>query len=221
MRKVYYHPRTRPSGRVLAKALAQAGYRGKAINWGYSLVDGYNANAGRYSKRQALERMIEAGVPTPRLYTINEITERSLPVIGRTERHWGGNGLWLCKSLLEVELARRSGATHFLSFIENAREFRVHVAFGKSIKIAEKIGGRGHVRNVKHGYYFAYPDFNHKQTLRRVAKEAVLSSRLDFGAVDVLYSEGKFYVLEVNSAPSLTSRSDALERYVKAFLREG
>ena len=44
-----------------------------------------------------------------------------------------------------------------------------------------------------------------------------MSLGLDFGAVDVIYKDGKWYVLEVNTAPNLTSQSDVLDRYVKAF----
>lgn len=228
--RVHYRRRTRLSGRALERALSQAGYAGRPINWGYSLVDGYNSRAGHYNKRTALAKMAADGVPTPPLYDITQARDRvwrvsQVRLVGRPDRHFGGSGFHLIggsypegREQLERAIAR--GCSHFTEYIENAREFRVHIAFGKSIKIAEKVGGSGPVRNSKNGYYFAYPDFDHKLTLRKVAKDAVVSIGLDFGAVDVLYSEGKFFVLEVNSAPSLTSRSDTLERYVKAFERE-
>lgn len=226
--------RYQPSARLLHNALERAGYRGRHIQWGFSVPTSrgldadirlrYNANAGRYNKRVALHKMAEAGVPTPELETTVGairwmLEERDRPLVGRPDHHRAGQGFHLCHDREDVRRAVRRGATHFLEFIEDAREFRVHVAFDKSIKIAEKVGGGGHIRNSQNGWYFAYPqEFNHKLSLRRVAREAVKSLGLDFGAADVLYSKGKFYVLEVNAAPSLTSRSDTLQRYVKAFM---
>lgn len=213
---------SQPSARVLRLALRDAGYTGRPINFGYvGDSSGFNARAGRASnKRLALRDFAASGVPTPTVYESVDDIQR-YPVIGRPDRHRAGRLLFLCHGKSEVRRASVLGATHFLEFIPDAREFRVHIAFGRSIKIAEKVGGTGLVKNRQNGWYFAYPqDFNHKITLRRVAKEAVASIGLDFGAVDVLYSSGKFFVLEVNTAPALTSRSDALQRYVRAFCEE-
>lgn len=223
---VHTRRRYHPSARLLGQALERAGYTGRNISWGHApervLRDRpgqrlHNAMAGRDNKRRALLKMAEAGVPTPKVYRHG--APITYPVVGRPDQHRAGQGFYLCHNNYDRIRASRQGATHFMEFIEDAREFRVHVAFEKSIKIAEKAGGDGHIRNTQHGWYFEYPqDFNHKQSLRRVAKEAVKSLGLDFGAVDVLYSNGNFYVLEVNTAPSLTSRSDTLDRYVKAFM---
>lgn len=216
---VYSGRRSQPSARVLRRRLREIGYAGKPINFGYvGDSSGINARAARASnKRLAFGAFQRGGVPTPRVYSdVRDIDV--FPVVGRPDRHRAGSQLYLCRGVDECLTASQRGATHFLEFIPDAREFRVHIAFGKSIKIAEKVGGVGYIKSRRHGWYFAYPqDFNHKITLRRVAKQAVESLGLDFGAVDVLYSSGKFYVLEVNTAPALTSQSDTLERYVRAF----
>lgn len=215
---VHYDYRSRLSGALLADRLKDID--GPDINWGYPRGGAINSDQAirlASNKRQALQAMIEAGVPTPRLFTNAIVLDT--PVIGRPDSHKAGSGFYFCRTEAGVRRAIRKGATHFLEFIPKAREFRVHVAFGRSIKIAEKIGD-GNRKSFKRGAEFVYPDFDHKKSLRRYAKQAVASLGLDFGAVDILYKDGKYYVLEVNTAPSLTSASDAIDRYVKAF-KEG
>jgi len=123
-----------------------------------------------------------------------------------------------------IRRAKRLGASHFLKYIDHAREFRVHVVNGQSIKVSEKIltGTSQMRRNHRFGAISVYPhDFDHKKTLRKVAKQAVECLGLDFGAVDILYKDGVFYLLEVNTAMCLTDpQSDTLDRYVKAFTNE-
>lgn len=215
----HFKRRTRPSALALTRALQEEGYRGRPINFGFGInphaINSPQAIQNASNKRIALQIMNEAGVPTPILYPAPKI-----PCVARPDRHRAGSGFYLCREYNDLDWALRQGATHFMEFIEGGREFRVHIAFGKSIKIAEKIGGNSIIRNFAHGSTFMYPDFNHKKTLREVCKKAVMSLGLDFGAVDVIYKEGKYYVLEVNSAPSLTSNSDVLDRYVRAFKEE-
>lgn len=212
--KVYYGRKSRKSGRLLQEALR--GIEGPSINFGYQREGEINPSHAIYlasSKRRALEVMAKAEVPTP---TLNG---DRFPVVARPDKHRAGKHFWLCWNREELNEAYNLGATHHLKFIEGGREFRVHVAFGKSIKLVEKIGGDPVIKNHAYGSQFMYPhNFSHKKSLRKWARKAVESLGLDFGAVDVIYKEGKFYVLEVNSAPSLTSENDTLGRYVRAFV---
>lgn len=236
--RVYSGRSSRPSSRLLQERLSQIGYEGRDICYGYrgnSVATAYNGRVGDYNKRTALLKMRGEGIPTPALYlpspnaptgslvdcdTGGYVTP-DYSVIGRPDRHRAGKHFYFCTDQREVDRAISRGATHFLEYIEGGREFRVHIAFGKSIKLAEKVGGTGYVKTREHGWYFAYPqDFNHKVSMREVAKEAVMSLGLDFGAVDVIYKDRQYYVLEVNSAPALTSRADTLERYARAFVEE-
>lgn len=203
----------RPSAIRLDRALAAGGYEGLTIDWGR-----HGSN-----KRLQLERMRQAGVPCPR-----EVTLLETPVVGRTDHHRAGSGFWLCRSEGECHEARRLGATHFMEYVANAREFRVHVAFGKSIKLTEKIHASrwddtSPVRSHAHGWHQMTPQPNaHKVSLRRYAKQAVEAVGLQWGAVDILMREGptgpEFFALEVNSAPCLTDpNTDTCERYAQAF----
>ncbi|HET7630454.1 MAG TPA: hypothetical protein VFK03_03705 [Candidatus Saccharimonadales bacterium] len=220
---IHYRRSTRPSGRALARELYQRGYNGPGINFGELYENCLNApQAVRLAsnKKQALYTMRSAGVPVPALYEPREAiaAAQHTPLVGRPSYHRKGRHFYLCQTPAAVPHAISRGATHFLEYIEGAREFRVHVVNGKSIKISEKLGG-GVTRNFEAGARFYYPeDFHHKKTLRRVAKQAVEALGLDFGAVDVLWKDGNFFVLEVNTAPCLTNQnSDTLARYGRAI----
>lgn len=216
-----------PSGRALRAALGD--FSGH-INWGYTkATDGFNSAESirlASNKRKALRKMFADGVPTPEIFTPREAHHKvddDTPLVGRTSYHTKNSGFWYCETVVDVERAIRSGATHFMPFVENAREFRVHVVNGYSIKISEK-----HKRyNPETGEFeegsWTYPrKFKRKISLRRVAKQAMDSLELDFGAVDILYKKigdvPTFFVLEVNCCPCLTDgSSDTLERYTRAF----
>lgn len=220
---VYYGHKTRKSGALLQEHLEDI--EGPSINYGYQKQGEINraeAVALASNKRLAFERFKEAGVPIPEVYSPQQarVIAWEFPLIGRPDKHRAGKQFYFCRTTNGVIRATGKGATHFIEYIEDAREFRVHIVNRKSIKIAEKVGG-GVRKNFKRGAEFVYPqDFHHKKSLRKVARKAVMSLGLDFGAVDILYRDDRFYVLEVNTAPSLTSASDSLERYVTAFKRE-
>jgi glutathione synthase/RimK-type ligase-like ATP-grasp enzyme len=210
--KVYYGHKTRYSGRLLQARLRHV--EGRSINFGYQRAGEINpasAVALASNKRLALEVMRDNGVPCP-------ANVAGVPCVARPDKHRAGQAFYLCQTIDDVIYAEEQGATHLMEYIEAGREFRVHVAFGKSIKLAEKIGGNSIIRNFSHGSTFMYPnDFNHKKTLRKIARQAVDCLGLDFGAVDIIWRDKKFYVLEVNTSPGLTSDSDILDRYVQAF----
>lgn len=88
------------------------------------------------NKLLALRKMKEAKVAIPDFV---EVTAGKLaskithyPVIGRSKRHQGGKGFWLCLTPGDVTEAIKAGAEYFLKHINNVAEYRVHV-FGKDI----------------------------------------------------------------------------------------
>lgn len=188
------------------------------------------------NKRKARIRFKQLGIPAPRLWLRGgNILEADLPVVGRTTHHMKGWGLWYCETLEQVRTAVVEGATHFLKFIRNTREFRVHVmatrlSLGgdpkdnyKVIKLSEKNPGPGvkHnaiVKNHESGWVFGYPK-NKKDPglplVRSSAKKTISSFGLHWGAVDIMVSGGAPYVLEINSTPCLTDdNASTLDRYV-------
>lgn len=232
---VVYVAGTRPSALKLDKALIRLGYVGRPqIAWGVH----------RSNKRLQLTRMRAAGVPTPASVEYPAILPGELPVVARTDHHRAGSGFWLCNDANEIEDALTQGATHLMEFIENAREFRVHIVNGKSIKLTEKLyvdhevdpdTPGVNVRSHANGWHQLSPGPGaHRKTLRKHAKHAVSALGLTFGAVDILMRTDElhedvngrpdpiteFYVLEVNTAPALTDpNTDTCERYAQAFAR--
>lgn len=231
---VLSNKKTRKSARKLLERLQSANYEGPNINWGCStlsqayepLLNPPESVANAVNKKVALELMQAFEVPVA-LITESEARTAVLngfKVVGRTTNHSKGRGFYMCATEAGIDRAKRLGATHFLTYIEDAQEFRVHIVKDKSIKISTKVfpeGVSADRRNVRFGATFEYPhNFNHKKSLRKYAKAAIEALELDFGAVDLLYTENDgFIVLEVNTAPCLTDEtSDTLDRYVTAFM---
>lgn len=223
---VNHHKNSKPSAELLENELNNAGYNGLNINWGtYSGLDGLNSSEAvknASNKRLALELMTENDVPTPKLY-LPPFDDIVFPVVGRRDKHTRGSGFFLCYDQYDFDRTRdfNRPPTHYLQFIGNTREFRVHIFNGKSIKISEKIG-TGIIRNYSrddNDIVFKYPkEFKRKQLLRDTAIQAIDAIGLDFGAVDILYKNGQVWVLEVNTSPQLTDSPSTLSAYVRAFM---
>ena len=200
------------------------------------------------NKRKAREIFQDKEVPAPKLFlSKNQVTKEDLPVVGRTSYHSKGTGFWFCRTLSEVARASKAGATHFLQFISNTREYRVHtfikpdyygtkeersVEQYTSIKMSEKVwagGGKPNPnepqKNHQFGWSFLGPQNRRDdeiRTVRYAAKQAIAALGLDFGAVDVMYEIGtkKPLVLEVNSTPSLADeQADTCDTYAKRILK--
>jgi glutathione synthase/RimK-type ligase-like ATP-grasp enzyme len=222
---------SRPSARVLNDKLEENSYAGLPINYGCSVIQRDYGNminkpeavARAVNKRIALQLLMDAGIKTPLISHTEalELITEGKRVVGRPDNHSKGRRFYIASTANGVDRAVRHGATHFLEYIDNALEFRVHIVNGCSIKLSQKIAQNETDRlNHRFGTVFEYPhDFTHKKTLRRIAKESIEALGLDFGAVDLLYRGDEFYVLEVNTAPCLTDPySDTLDRYARAFL---
>ena len=188
------------------------------------------------NKKKARQTFAEQGVPAPELFLKpSDVSKDDLPVVGRTSYHHKGQGFWFCKSLSQVKKASKEGATHFMEFVSNTREYRVH-SFVKmksrnlspdergpdhyvSIKISEKRWtAEGEPdpsepqKNHEFGWTFMAPKERREEELdvvRYAAKQAIAALGLDFGAVDVMYRvrAKQPYVLEVNSTPSLSDEN--------------
>jgi hypothetical protein len=199
------------------------------------------------NKRKARQIFAEQGVPAPELFLkAGEIKKGDLPVVGRTSYHHKGQGFWFCKTLSDVRRASGEGATHFMEFVPNTREYRVHAFIKRkyreeeertldhyvSIKISEKAWlGEGKPKkdepqkNHEFGWSFMGPKNRRDEELdvvRHAAKQAIAALGLDFGAVDVMYRvrSKQPYVLEVNSTPSLSDENaTTCEVYAKRILK--
>jgi len=199
---VHYNKATCKSGRLLNERLTELGYNGEPIIWGRDV-----------NKREHLLKMQRAGVPVPTV----TLTEPDYKAVGRPDHHSQGKHFYM--STEDSWRGEKPRPTHWLRWIEAAKEFRVHIVDGQVIKLQEKHP----IGNFQDGVsYFSYPeDFKYKKSLKHVALWAIEVVGMDFGAVDILYQgdTGQFYVTEINSAPALTAqKSTTLERYAQAFM---
>jgi glutathione synthase/RimK-type ligase-like ATP-grasp enzyme len=149
--------------------------------------------------------------------------DKGVSVIVRTRYHHQGRGMWLVHNYRDLQkccVALGEGNYYINDYINKVAEYRVFVVQGRVVCVAQKTPGNPEAVawNVAKGGRFdnvrwdAWP-------LKAVRKsvEAFNLSGLDFGGVDVMVdAEGECYILEINSAPSLTSPYRQ-ECFAKAF----
>lgn len=167
--------------------------------------------------RLLLQDMNPELVPST-IINANDYTGNALVV--RTGRHAQGRNLWVVSN--QEELIQRTtplGDDWYASeLIDKEAEFRVYVANGRVVTVAEKTPANPEAVawNVAQGGRFDVVRWGDwPLEVCRVAIEAFKYSGLDFGGVDVMVEKetGKPYYLEVNSAPSLPSLSDGSVSY--------
>lgn len=132
------------------------------------------------------------------------------PCIVRPARHHQGRHLYICWNKKDLDKAvGLCGIGYYISeYIDKDREFRVFVMQGRVLCVAEKThpdkdavawnkAQGGSFNNVRWDEWplGALP----------VALQAHALSGLDFSGVDIISLGNSHYVLEINSAPSLTS----------------
>ena len=211
---------------------------------GAKVINSPDAVARSSNKRRARQIFQNQKVPAPTLFMLpNSIGMMDFPVVGRTTHHTKGHGFWLCSNKQELTRSISGGATHWMKYIANTREFRIH-AFASTLgtevsaddyavlKLSEKLpdGPKAKrdavVKNHDNGWIFTYPADKDDPILtiaRRAGKQAVAALGLQFGAADVMVSvdDDKAYVLEVNSAPCLTDeQANTVEKYVDALMSQ-
>lgn len=177
----------------------------------------------------ALQR---ANVPTPE-FTIHKNIAQSWLDNGEVviERHKltgrSGEGIRIVgennndpDSVVETFL---QSAPLYTKFIEKKYEFRVHVFMGKVIDLVQKRRALSenrdetynpYISSMEHGWVFSRTDILEIPSVKTTAVQAVAALGLDFGAVDIIYTNSPF-VLEINSSPGLEGIT--LMRYADAI----
>jgi glutathione synthase/RimK-type ligase-like ATP-grasp enzyme len=112
----------------------------------------------------------------------------------------------------------------YTRYIKKKEEYRIHVFQGDAFFVQRKARKKEvpddqvnwKVRNLAGGFIFANQNVEVDDVARNEACNAVAALALDFGAVDIIRgTDGKYYVLEVNTACGLEGTT--LEKYVEKF----
>ena len=206
------------------------------VNWGNTsspLTEDYCLNAPAKirtasNKRLFFERMAgAAGDITPRFWiTRQDIPEDAFPVVCRTVLA-GHSGEGIVIAATPAELVP---APLYVEYVKKQDEYRIHVGLNsrfvlgdamldaaKIISVQQKRRRTDHenpnwqIRNHANGFIYARADVNPPDDVINKAKQALLASGLEFGAVDVIYNQqqSRAYVLEINTAPGLEGQTVA------------
>lgn len=210
------------------------------INWGASKIDreieaaiiinNPKAVGVASDKLLSFRKFKEAGVCIPEFTESQEEASKWLAegfvVVARTKlRAHSGDGIIIIDPDCDNPVPN---AKLYTKYIPKSDEYRVHMykngaAFFVQRKARnkdtpdEKVNWK--VRNHGNGFIYANQDI--KMQGQREAydecRKAIVALELDFGAVDIVYNrkKGKYYVLEVNTAPGLSGST--LEAYVNLF----
>lgn len=131
------------------------------------------------------------------------------PVIARPVFHQRSEDLFFCNTPNEVfdAVAQIDGPYYISEYIEKTREYRVFVAQGRVMIVAEKLPKDrkavtwGCVDDGGILDYQWWTDWN--PALVECAVESFNLSQLDFAAIDIMEKDGRFYFLEANTAPEV------------------
>ena len=211
------------------------------INWGSSTVPSHlssnctwvnhpSAVAIASNKKLALDHLTLSNVPCPEhtddSALVREWLEQGHTVFARTllSSH-SGRGIKIIDPT--EDYTSLPYAPLYTKYIKKHKEYRVHVLPDNSIHVVEKrrrldvleedIDWR--VRNHGNGWIFAQGLSYKPDDIENLARTAVASVGLDFGALDIVYNshQNKSYVIEINTSPALVGRT--LEIYKEAFKR--
>ena len=132
----------------------------------------------------------------------------------------GGRGITVARKIEELVVNARV----YVKYIKKFNEYRIHFMNGGIFFVQQKKmrdgeeGANFEIRNHDNGFVFCHKDIDLPWCVPEICQVFVNTTRLDFGALDVLYNQKneKAYLLEVNTAPGLEGDT-TLQSYVDAF----
>lgn len=187
--------------------------------WKYAKVLNLAANISLVGNKRAFRMVLcgsmPEGVPST-IITCDDAT--TYPLVVRPSHHAQGKNLWVANNYQElVEVTSQLEAWYASELIDKKQEFRVYIVNGKVVSVAEKTPDDPTqvAWNVAQGGRFDVVNWGEwNLPVCKVAMQAFAYSGLDFGGVDVMTDkDGRPYVIEINSAPSLPMLSDGSPSY--------
>jgi predicted ATP-grasp superfamily ATP-dependent carboligase len=183
------------------------------------------------NKLSTFRTLKAAGIPTPEFTTDITVAKTWLNDNERVvERHnlrgSSGEGIRIVSLDDEDTEGELTSAPLYTKYVNKSTEYRVHIFQGQLIDFVQKKrvsserrddNFNPYVASMERGWIFTRTDVPEVPSAVRVAKNAVTALGLDFGAVDIMFYEGRPYVLEVNTAPGLAGTT--LVKYGNALRR--
>jgi len=194
-------------------------------------AEGIKAINNKYLSRKILQ---EAGVSVPKLYEDIEAVD-TFPVIVRPEYHAQGKILYYCNNQgelfdAEYHISNLGKDVYISEYIKKDREFGVFIFNNRIWSVIEKVpkieGANNEIAwNVAQGTH-RFQNVKWSEWPIEICKEAldaVKCFNIDFCRVDIIVKDNKPYILELNSAHSLTSnyRQEAFAKCLDYFIENG
>lgn len=209
------------------------------INWGNSApLTGW---LRRGTQMVYLNLAAAIAVASNKLAAFNQLaTNPDVNIPEYTTHLYEVDGMWMARTKLTGHsgdgiVVMREGeevvpAPLYTRYIKKQLEYRLHVVRGEVIFVQQKrkqsereqTADEKLIRSHDNGWIYCIENVEVSDEVREQAIKAVHTLNLDFGAVDLVIERdtGKPYVLEVNTAPGLSSPT-LLTAYVKAFNQLG
>lgn len=174
------------------------------------------------NKKLSRELLLRNNVSCPLLYTPDS-QNTTYPIIARPSVHAKGKNFIVLKNREDfVNHYRRNSPNgwYYSQYIDKEREFRVHVAHSKILGIMEKPRVEGQMawnRAINHQAFTRVLQQDYILDVCVQAAKATQVLGLDFAGVDVIFKDGKAYILELNTSPTLNSSEYISEQYAKYF----
>lgn len=167
----------------------------------------------------------EQGLSVPHTVDFEGLPDLQYPYIARPNKHHAGQNFNVINNRKEEirffnSINRDYSNWYFQSIINKIAEYRVHVAHGKVLAVNQKslssddIRANQTVTEASWGNVTPWSEYNKDMCL--LACSAVKAIGLDMGAVDVMFDGERYYIAEINTAPSITDEYIST-RYAKYF----
>jgi glutathione synthase/RimK-type ligase-like ATP-grasp enzyme len=128
-------------------------------------------------------------------------------LVGRPRYHFAARNFHVCDNPAHVLKSIIYGDVYWQELLPKEREFRIFVAFGRVWAFMEKFVDDKAQPAWNHSQGAHFEIVSKKDWISKVCWMSLESQRLsgiDIAAFDVILSNGKFYMLEGNTAPAIT-----------------
>lgn len=147
------------------------------------------------------------GLPTPEFSL--DPTMLNFPLLGRGFYHSCGTDIVYIEGWDKFKWC-----DYYIEFMPVEDEYRYHIVGYQCVSASVKVGGNPNAvcRNLRTGWRFE--EVESDSSLETMSIFATRALGLHFGAVDIIISGGKPYLLEINTAPGL------IDRRVRLYAKE-